>query len=524
VVIIITIYFLSCFEYDIKNNIVKIYMDNDKNNIDNPKKIVPTDNISVSNVESNPSSLDKSSVGEPGQNIETTNETPVSLPKSLFDKSKKLNNDKDNDKEDDDEEDNGSVDTYANTEENIPLYDESEKDKNESPVSLPESLFEKNKSNTNIEENNDNEESEDDMYLPSPPDDEDDTDTEREPDNQETVTKGTESYDYRGETFTVSVEEYLQKNMQVLNSEKKYTVYFCLYKVILDSYSPYLTYILSKKENQKLNATMYQFPSMKFQLSEIQNPLSPRTVKKITGGAENGNKFEAELMEEIYQTVYSFCADPQQIPSLEPFYRGFYLDNDDLYVVVDMTKLTINKENSSIIATPYEILVTRMVQEIAVHPSTTDFFHKLKDAEGTMDFYHLKRDDGEYVESPYALYMCKSNGFGGYSNIEIAANNNAQLFYPRIYNDDLGFTIMLTTHAFDANKADKMRRYAVFAEKETTLYIEPQQQEGEDAPINLADVYADDALEYNVITYLDKTANRQYWSVSTPLIIDEILV
>ena len=357
------------------------------------------------------------------------------------------------------------------------------------------------------------------------------------------MTKGTDSYDYRGETFTVSVEEYLQKNMQVLNSDKKYTVYLCLYKVVLDSYSPYLTYILTKKENLKLNATFYQFPSIKFQLSEIQNPLSPRTVRKMTGGAEDSNKFEAELMEDIYQTVYSFCADPQQIPSLEPFYRGFYLDNDDLYVVVDMTKLTINKENqATIIATPYEILVTRMVQEIAVHPSTTDFFRKLKDTEGTMDFYHLKRDDGTYVESPYALYMCKSNGFGGYANIEIAAKNNAQIFYPRTYHDDLGFTIMLTTHAIDAKTAEKMRRYAVFAEKATTLYIEPEQEEGEKSEdkedkedkeevqeggephINLADVYTDDALEYNVITYMDKSANRQYWSVSTPLIIDEILV
>jgi hypothetical protein len=235
----------------------------------------------------------------------------------------------------------------------------------------------------------------------------------------------------------------------------------------------------------------------------------------MMGGAEDAHKFEAELMEEIYQTVYAFCTDPQQIPSLEPFYRGFYLAEDDMYVAIDMTKLALKPD--AILATPYEILIPRMVHEIAVHPSVTDFFKNVKASEGTMDFYHLKRDDGTYVESPYALYMCKSNGIGGFANIE-QATDYAQVFYPQTYHDNLGQSILLTTHAFDPKNAEKMRRYAVFAEKATTLYIEPE------SDTNLADVYADNAPEYNVITYLDKSANKQYWSVSTPLIIDEILV
>ena len=180
-----------------------------------------------------------------------------------------------------------------------------------------------------------------------------------------------------------------------------------------------------------------------------------------------------------------------------------------------MTKLTLKSE--TIIATPYELLIPRMVHEIAVHPTVTDFFKKMKDTEGTMDFYHLKREDDTYVESPYALYMCKSNGLGGFANIE-KAEDYAQVFYPRTYHDNLGLSILLTTHVFDPKRAEKMRRYAVFAEKKTTLYIEPE------SDIHLSDIYDDNALEYNVVTYMDKSANKQYWSVSTSLIIDEIIV
>jgi len=370
-----------------------------------------------------------------------------------------------------------------------------------------------------------------DIVLPSSreydTDTESDSASESESDS-ESYQKNGESYKYKGATFTVSVSEYLQKDMQVLHPEKEYTVHLCLYKVVLDSLVPYLTYYLTKKENLKLKMATVQFPNYKFQLSDIRNPLSPRTVRKITGGADNSHKFEAEFMEEVYQHVYSFCEDPQQIPSLEPFYRGFYVNEDaetpDIYVVVDMTQLTVNAADL-IRALPYELLITKTCMEIPVHPSVTELFQMMKTESGTLDFHQIKREDGTYVESPYCLYICDSSTIGGYENVatfnKTSKNGDtndvkAQIVYPRVYYDKLGMSILMTTHAFDTDNAEQMQRYAVFAEKAHTLYIEA------DSDAELQDIYTDNAAEYNVIAFIDKSANRQFWSLTTPFILDEI--
>jgi hypothetical protein len=405
-------------------------------------------------------------------------------------------------------------------------------------IPLYKTLIEdENKSVSKHLENNsyddDDYDNDDDIILPPPPSYYSDSDSEEDESQPiETISTGNESYKTsRGEIFTVSTEECLQKDFQVLNSQKEYTVHLCLYKVVLDSFQPYLTYYLNKKENLKYNINaIYEFPTYKFQLSAIHNPLSPRTVKQMTGGAQDSDKFEAEFMEEIYQTVYSYCEDPQQLTSLDPYYRGFYIDDnsengendDDIYVVIDVTRLSM-VSHDIVKATPYEILITRKLFETPIHRNVTDFFKKIKDESADMDFYHVKREDSTYVESPYSLYMCM-NGIAVYENVSIASHdanksNNvqySQIIYPRIYHDKLGSTILLTTHAIDPKQATNLQRYVVFAEKQNTLYIEP------DSDTTLDDIYLDNTPEYSVITYFDKSANRQYWSVSTALIVDEL--
>jgi len=396
--------------------------------------------------------------------------------------------------------------------EEIPIYyDSEEKSENDRPIThnIPVSK--------NLEENSpEKEESNESLYLPPPPlesDTEAEEDTEE--DNESSVSKTEESYTYDKQTYTVNVSESLQKDLQVLKPENKYTVHLCLYKVVLDSYLPYLTYILKKKENPKLKTHSYQFPTYTFDLSVITNPLSPRTVKKMTGGSEDNDKFEAEFMEELYQQVYSYCKEPQQMPDIEPFFRGFYVKDDEIYVVIDMTTLVII-EGEHVKAIPYEILISRQVLETHVHPSTTNFFKTMKDEDGNMDFYHVKKEDGNYVESPYVLYMCKANGFRGYENIKLLEEQTPTTVYTRVNHSKFGMTFLFTSHTFLPNEADKLQRFLVFAEKATTLYVEA------DSDIDLNQLYADHAKEYRVITYIDKESQKQIWSVSTPLIIDEL--
>ena len=311
----------------------------------------------------------------------------------------------------------------------------------------------------------------------------------------ESVSKTDESYSYNGSTYTVSVSECLQKDLQVLNPQKKYKVHLCLYKVCMNSYSPYLTYVLNKKENLKINTQTYQFPSYQFQLASIHNPLSPRSVKKMTGGSQDSHKFEAEFMEELYQQFYSYCLEPQQIQNIEDFYRGFYIKGQDSDEI-------------------YELLISRQVLEIPVHPSTTDFLMSIKEEEGNMDFYHIQKEDGQYLESPYVLYMCKSNGLRGYINATNDDHKYAEIVYPRMNHPQLGETILLTSHAFDERNAANLRRYLVFAEKATTLYVDA------DSDTNLDDILTD--RDYNVVTYIDEDSQKQMWCVSTPLIVDEL--
>jgi hypothetical protein len=283
----------------------------------------------------------------------------------------------------------------------------------------------------------------------------------------------------------------------------------------MNSYSPYLTYVLNKKENLKINTQTYQFPSYQFQLSSVHNPLSPRTVKKMTGGSDESHRFEAEFMEELYQQLYSYCSEPQQIPNIEDYYRGFYIKDDEIFVVIDITKISLI-DGEHVLATPYEILITRQVLEIAVHPSTTDFLMSIKEEEGNMDFYHIQKEDGQYIESPYVLYMCKSNGLRGYINDTKDENAYREFVYPRIHHPELGAVLLFTSHAFDKSVAANLRRYLVFAEKANTLYIEA------DSDTNLEDVVLTDR-DYNVITYMDKESQKQIWGVSTPLIVDELI-
>ena len=397
--------------------------------------------------------------------------------------------------------------------EEIPIYHSEEENNTPKTYNIPVSK--------NLEENSIKEESKESLYLPPPPKlesdtEDDDEDEEDEEEVKSSVSKTEESYTYNKHIYTVNVSESLQKDLQVLKPENKYTVHLCLYKVILDSYSPYLTYILKKKENQKLKTHSYQFPNYTFDLSVITNPLSPRTVKKMTGGSEDNDKFEAEFMEELYQQVYSYCKEPQQMPDIEPFFRGFYVKNDEIFVVIDMTTLVII-EGEYVKATPYEILISRQVLETHVHPSTTNFFKTIKDEDGNMDFYHVKKEDGNYIESPYVLYMCKANGFRGYENIKMTENTNHNpTIYTRVNHSKFGMTILFTSHAFIPNEADNLQRFLVFAEKETTLYVDA------DSDIDLNQLYADDAKEYRVITCIDKESQKQIWSVSTPLIINEI--
>lgn len=356
----------------------------------------------------------------------------------------------------------------------------------------------------------------DSNYSDSDSDNDDDDYNDDDETQYNSVSKTDESYSYNGNIYTVSVSECLQKDLQVLHHEKEYRVYLCLYKVCMNSYSPYLTYVLNKKDNLKINTQTYQFPSYSFQLSSIHNPLSPRSVKKMTGGSDDSHKFEAEFMEELYQQVYSYCLEPQQIPNIEDYYRGFYIKDelsDEIFVVIDITKIgLINGEH--VLATPYEILISRQVLEIAVHPSTTNFLMSVKEEEGNMDFYHIQKEDGQYLESPYVLYMCKSNGLRGYINAVKDNNMYAEIVYPRIHHPELDAVILFTSHAFDVRTAANLRRYLVFAEKANTLYIEA------DSDTNLDDILTD--RDYNVVTYIDKDSQKQMWCVSTPIIVDEL--
>ena len=364
---------------------------------------------------------------------------------------------------------------------------------------------------------------EEDMILPSPPPT---TTSASSTGVSETVSKSDESYEFKGQTFTVDTSEYLQQDLHVLNPEKKYSVHICFYEVVLDSISPYLVYYLNKKENKKLQKSLAEFPNYTFQLSTVRNPLSPRTVKHMTGGNHDIHKFEAEFMEDVYQNVYKYCSEPQQIPNIDSYYRGFYVkkDDDNVYIIMDATKLILNT-TELFKATVYEILITRTCMEIPIRSSVKDLFENMRQESGNLDFHHIKRENGTYVESPYCLYMCKTNIIGGYDNQPVekpkknGQSNNARILFPHLYYDHLDMSILMTTHAFDVKDANvgELQRFVLFAEKAHTLYIEPDSDTKLDNSI-----FQDHSPEYNVVTFIDKSANRQFWSVSTPLLIDEL--
>ena len=298
------------------------------------------------------------------------------------------------------------------------------------------------------------------------------------------------TYIFQEAPYYVTVEDALQTDFSTIDETAEYQVHLCAYHVHLDSRDPYLTYYLVANQQKE-----YALPTYMFGLSNVHQPLSPRTVQQQTGGNDTWHQFEAEFKDHLLDTLTQIhCFDfvqrqPEELDSnsmVEKLFKGFIVrepvQNQSygalpiMYVVVDTSHIpfktvTENQNHKTYVnATPYEILCSRSVRNKKVAADVTRFFQQVAMEHNSLDFHHVQRIDKTYVESPYVLYLCKnlSETTGVYTEEESAKH----WFPPRI--KDHGFGDILLFYLNHPDITEDAQRYAVFAKEKNTVFSETE--------------------------------------------------
>ena len=323
----------------------------------------------------------------------------------------------------------------------------------------------------------------------------------------------------------------MQTDFSSIDSTAEYQVHICAYHVHLDSREPYLTYYLVANQTKE-----YTFPTYTFGLSNVHQPLSPRTVQHQTGGNDEWHQFEAEFKDHLLDTLTQIhCFDfverqsessqPQVQASsntlLDKIFKGFIIREPEqthpyelpkLFVVVDTSHIPFKKgmENqvmSNVHATPYEILCSQSIRNRKVAKDVANFFQQIANEENSLDFHHVQRIDKTYVESPYVLYLCKnSSATDVYSEEESAKH----WFPPRIKDSVFGEILLFSLN--DENTREDAQRYAVFAKEKNTVFSETE-------------FTSDQLLSIGpeISCFCFQKNRHQYMVVNASMIVDKIL-
>jgi hypothetical protein len=345
------------------------------------------------------------------------------------------------------------------------------------------------------------------------------------------VDQNDSTYLFQQAPYYVITEEALQTDFSSIDSTAEYQVHICAYHVHLDSREPYLTYYLVANQ-----AKEYTFPTYTFGLSNVHQPLSPRTVQHQTGGNDEWHQFEAEFKDHLLDTLTQIhCFDfverqsessqPQVQASsntlLDKIFKGFIIREPEqthpyellkLFVVVDTSHIPLKKgmENqvmSNVHATPYEILCSQSIRNRKVAKNVANFFQQIANEENSLDFHHVQRIDKTYVESPYVLYLCKnSSATDVYSEEESAKH----WFPPRIKDSVFGEILLFSLN--DENTREDAQRYAVFAKEKNTVFSETE-------------FTSDQLLSIGpeISCFCFQKNRHQYMVVNASMIVDKIL-
>ena len=339
-----------------------------------------------------------------------------------------------------------------------------------------------------------------------------------ETESEEPISSGNETYVHpiTHKAYTLMVEKHLQKDTTDLDKDIEYTIYLCMYKVILNSQLPYLLYYSVK------NATTnkLEFPSYKFNIGAIDSPLTKETVLEKTGGATESNQMEAEFEDQLLQKIRGYIQGNESL-DIEPFYRGFYMipsltekPVSELVVFIDITNIPAHSPEF-IHITPYEMFASKQCNGIEISESMTQPFLDIYKRENTKDMNHLyDSEKGGYVETPYCLYLCKKDAMGNYVSVDNKTPAMNALLFGRINHETFGNQLIFSNRPQGMlfSSSENLRRFLVFSPNSTTAFIENE--------LTKENVFDDDAKNYSAISFLEGA--NQLWAIGSLMIVESI--
>lgn len=344
-------------------------------------------------------------------------------------------------------------------------------------------------------------------------DSEEDSEEETE---QNIEVNGNEKYIHptRQLSYSVLTEKYLQKDNGSLDPDIEYKIHICMYKVILTREEPYLLYYLQKNDKKEMT-----WPSYSFGFKHVAAPLSPRTVKQMTGGDGYENKFDAEFEDQLYAKIRKYMNGGESI-DLAKIYRGFHIlapknpkyPPSELVVVFDASYLPIENDIFTQVSI-YEILCSKKVKDFTIESTVETFFKEIHNQHDTLDFHHVfNMIEKKYVESPYCLYLCKKNEQGKWVSISESQYKDpiSTLVFGKTKHPLLGNQLYLSNEPFGS--FENPQRFLLFSNRKNTAFVE----EG----LNLADLLNDHRPHYTAYSFFED--GQQIWSVHSSSFLEAI--
>jgi hypothetical protein len=268
---------------------------------------------------------------------------------------------------------------------------------------------------------------------------------------------GQTSYTFNGEKYFYLDDKdesnALQRNfMSLLNKDiVNYTIKLCMFKLVDECKEPFLQFLLDKKDD-----TM-TFPGFELSTSEF------------VGAEDINTTFQEKCCEWFQKTIKETPMSQQNGIAYMQCYRGFLEEPENtIYVLFDCTYVSVD-----VSAQRFWGILDEIVNEkhIFSTPMDKQIYNMIQNNEFIA---YIKDKNGERINMPCCLYLCKVNEKGEYDNAyyEIDEHNMKQKSATdgKITHDTFGHFYYFTTDPIHKDSGThRLKRFSVFIDN--ALYV-----------------------------------------------------
>jgi len=288
--------------------------------------------------------------------------------------------------------------------------------------------------------------------------------------------------------------------------EGKTTIYLCMYSVVQDSYKPFVQYLLCLSNNE------YDFPQYEPAAEQLD---------------------EEKWLDDFKTQFFNIFPDKMAkyfMPDMEDYYQGIieeeYESSLKIFLFFDISTIPIqllqnNPFGKSLIPDNYVLSPIHEFYNLR-SIGNTPVNHHIEDLFYTRNYLLDIREHRtqEPIKYPYVLFLCeKESGFFGGSSyrncLKTSSPDSYSILLPKISNEKLGEYYYFTSAPIDTASTANLRRFAVFIDEESTLFIDKGKEES-----MVDNLYDNDKESYKFIYMYD--SDIQFWIVKSLLHITEL--